>query len=112
MILQHVRIDLEALEQHLDIVAKEAGGEGVVDHVEVSEYQDWTGEDALKVVVILDESLPRERRASWKTLQPMERAIHQAVLDQGIDLFPYIRYIKASELAQIEEDMAAEDGEG
>jgi len=62
-------------------------------------YVDWMGEDSLQVYVILDESTERVDRAA-QGLTAIVRSINDSLLDAGIDLFPYPRFLKPSELAE------------
>lgn len=65
--------------------------------IEVEPYVDHTGEDALRVMVVLGPKTP-ERDRSWTRLAPIERLIRDRLLAAGINLFPYIRYVKRSEM--------------
>lgn len=69
--------------------------------VEVRPYMDWTGQDAVQILVILPEDLPDEKRA-WEIVKPIDRAIHDAVASVS-ELFPYTRFVKLSELAVSED---------
>lgn len=68
--------------------------------LEVNSYVDYHGEDALEVWLILDESTTEEQlngEAVW--------AIQEAILDRiklaGIELYPYFRLAKQSELDEL-----------
>jgi hypothetical protein len=67
--------------------------------IEVEDLTDWTGDDALRVKVILDESVD-EWNFSGEALLRMRAAIHEALLARGISLFPYVFLAKPSELEQ------------
>lgn len=62
-------------------------------------YVDSLGDDALKVWVVLSEDTPEgDWSAEW--INPLDRAIRDALLSSGIELFPYIQYVTAAELEQ------------
>ena len=66
------------------------------------EYTDWTGDDSLRVTVILDESVEIEA-VTGKETGDLKRAIHQQIQAHGITLFPYIFLAKQSELDEVED---------
>jgi hypothetical protein len=68
----------------------------VVD-VRVEEYVDTSGEDALRVTVVLDEGVDVET-LSAEDITAMTREIRARVRDQGFELWPYIQFVKQSEL--------------
>ena len=71
--------------------------------VEVEDYTDWEGEPALRVTVILDESVDPEK-VSGKAVSDLKRAIRDNLTTRGISLFPYTFLVKPSELAETDED--------
>src|SRR5437879_2024069 len=71
--------------------------------LEVEDYTDWEGEPALRVTVILDESVDPEK-VSGKAVSDLNFAIHENLTSRGITLFPYIFLVKPSELAETAED--------
>jgi len=79
----------------------------VVD-IRVEDYVDTDGEDALRVWLILDESVKVEKLrgediGAWKS------AVRQRIRDQGVTLWPYVKFAKQSELD--EDDDEDEDEE-
>lgn len=68
-----------------------------IERVEVSPYVDHTGADALRVVVVIPETLKLAQR-KWEMIKPVYRAIHDTIEGEGIDLYPYVRFLKPSEL--------------
>ena len=62
-------------------------------------YIDSLGDEAWRVRVILDESVADEDR-DWPALDPIDWAIRDALLKAGVKEFAYIRFAKASELAE------------
>jgi hypothetical protein len=74
----------------------------VVD-IQVDDYVDTDGEDALRVTVILDEDVQVENVRAEDTIA-MKSAIRQRIREQGIDLWPYIRLAKQSELDERDEE--------
>ncbi len=63
-------------------------------------YVDSMGEEALRVGVILKESLTEKDMIS-PTVEPIERAIRDGLLAAGEKRFPYINYAKQSELNEL-----------
>jgi hypothetical protein len=74
-----------------------------VDEIRWEPYVDSLGEDALRVWITLsDDTRDEDLRG---TRSPIQRAIHDALLREGIDLFPYLRFATHAELAEpIEEE--------
>jgi hypothetical protein len=70
----------------------------VVD-VQVEEYVDTSGEDALRVLVILDEGVKVEK-LSGDDISNLKMEIRRRIRAQGVDLWPYIFLAKRSELDQ------------
>jgi hypothetical protein len=68
----------------------------VVDN-RVEEYVDTSGEDALRVTVVLDEDVEVEKLKA-EDITAMTREIRARVRDQGFELWPYIQFVKQSEL--------------
>jgi hypothetical protein len=62
------------------------------------------GEPSLMVWVILKESLPDEE-INYALVEPVVRAIRDGLLAAGVQLFPYLRYAKQSELDEIGSDV-------
>lgn len=68
----------------------------------VEDYVDWTGDDALRVDVVIDEATTDEELGE-DTFR-MKRAISACLLAEGIEEFPYIFIAKPSELAEVEDE--------
>lgn len=60
---------------------------------------DSLGDDALRIVVVLDASTKDEER-SWERIAPVERLIRHALRDAGEERFPYIRFRTPQELLE------------
>jgi hypothetical protein len=71
--------------------------------LEVEDYVDWTGRDALRVWAILDENTDVER-VGGKAIIDLTRALHEALLKKDITEFPYISFAKPSERAAMAEE--------
>jgi hypothetical protein len=72
--------------------------------VEVEEIVDWSGDDALRVWLILDESADAEH-FSGKSIISLKSLIHKRLLQAGVTLFPYVKIAKASErIGDVEEE--------
>lgn len=74
----------------------------VVD-IRVEDYVDTDGEDALRVRVILDESVDVEK-VDGDDIMAVKRTIHDRIRGLGVELWPYIRMAKQSELDEVDEE--------
>jgi hypothetical protein len=73
--------------------------------VEVEDYVNWEGEDALRVWVTIAEDTTDEELLDGRSGLRLTGAIHDSLLKHGVTLFPYIRVRKPSErLADQEEE--------
>ena len=67
--------------------------------IKVFPYVDHLGTDALRIWVILDDSTTREDR-SVDNRRAIRRAIDEALLKAGIELFPYTRMLTPSDMKE------------
>jgi hypothetical protein len=81
----------------------------VVD-IRVEDYVDTDGEDALRVWVIIDESVKVEKLRG-EDVSALDWAIHQRIRDTGVTLWPYIWFAKQSELDEDDDEDEDEDEE-
>jgi hypothetical protein len=65
--------------------------------VRVEDYVDTSGEDALRVTVILDEQVEVEKVTGREVIN-LKTAIRDRLRQQGVELWPYIWLAKQSEL--------------
>ena len=65
--------------------------------IEAEDYVDWTGDEALRVWVVIDEDTTDEELQNGKAIIQLKMAIHDSLLSKGITLFPYTRITKPSE---------------
>jgi nitric oxide synthase oxygenase domain/subunit len=65
--------------------------------IEVEDYVDWAGDEALRVYVVIDESTTDEELRNGRAILDLKRAIHDSLLKKGITLFPYTIITKPSE---------------
>jgi hypothetical protein len=72
-----------------------------IDDIQVEEYADWEGEDALRVQVILAEDTTDDDLTGESAID-LKSAIHDALLAQGIEEFPYVFVAKRSELESLD----------
>jgi hypothetical protein len=73
--------------------------------IEVEDYVDWTGDEALRIWLVIDEDTTDAELQNGKAIVKLKGAIHDTLLAKGITLFPYISLIKPSErLETIDED--------
>lgn len=68
--------------------------------IEVEDYIDADGVDALWVWVILDESTDAEQFSGDEVIE-LKSAIRENLLQRGITAFPYISLIKESERSEV-----------
>lgn len=68
-----------------------------VEEIQWWEFTDQIGEDALRVVVVLDADTTTEERG-WLRLKPIEDAIFDRIRAYEISLYPYIRFVTRTEL--------------
>src|SRR4051794_4275825 len=71
--------------------------------IDAEDYSDWDGDPALRISVLLDESTD-VAKVTGDEVGDFKRAVHDNLIGQGIDLFPYIFFSKPSELAEEDED--------
>jgi len=70
--------------------------------LEVEDYTDSGGEPALRVLVVLDESVDVES-ISGQAIGDFKSAIRAQLREHGITVFAYISFAKPSELAETDE---------
>ncbi len=75
----------------------------VVD-IRVEEYVDTSGEDALRIWVILDESVSDDQLMRGEDISALKSAIRDRVFELGVGLWPYIYIAKQSELDEDDEE--------
>ena len=73
----------------------------VVD-VRIEDYVDTSGEDALRVQVVLDEKVQVEKVTGREVID-LKMAIRDWLREQGVELWPYISLAKQSELDEDDE---------
>jgi hypothetical protein len=71
--------------------------------LEVEDYVDNMDEDALRVLLILDEGT-RDEELTGDAVWAIKMAIRDALLAAEITRFPFISFAKQSELDQLRED--------
>lgn len=78
-----------------------------VQKLEVDEYTDWSGDPALRIQILLDESTDIDNMG--EQIDDLKRAIHRSLQQHGIPLFPYVFLVKPSELAEARTEAGNED---
>ncbi|MBI2805581.1 MAG: hypothetical protein HYX68_11440 [Planctomycetes bacterium] len=71
--------------------------------IDAEDYTDWTGDPALRITVVLDESTEIER-VTGEEVGEFKLAIHDNLLKNGIKLFPYKFFAKPSDLIETDEE--------
>jgi hypothetical protein len=89
----------QEIREALDLKNLKLPPEPKVIAIEVEDYVDWSNEDALRVTVILDESVD-EWNLSGDAVWQIKSQIREALLSRGIRLFPYTFLAKPSELRE------------
>jgi hypothetical protein len=74
----------------------------IIEEIEVEEYADWEGEDALRVQIILAEDTT-DADITGEAAIDIQTAIRDALLAEGIREFPYVFVAKRSELNTLED---------
>jgi hypothetical protein len=72
--------------------------------IEAEDYVDWTGDEALRVWVVIDENTTDEELQNGRAIIQLKSAIHDSLLKNGITLFPYITLTKPSERLAADEE--------
>jgi hypothetical protein len=93
----------EEVRQALDLKSLSLPPSIPVNRVEVENYTDWDGDAALRVLVVLDESVDPET-INGNAVADLKRSIHDSLRKHGITLFPYIFFAKPSELAETDDE--------
>jgi hypothetical protein len=76
--------------------------------LEVEDYVDWTGDDALRINAYIDEAASGDD-VNVRDLFAFKDAVRSELQRHGIDLFPYIHFPKRSELEAARKEMEEED---
>ena len=71
--------------------------------INVEDLTDWTGDPALRVSVLLDESVDIEK-VTGQEVGDLKFAIRQRLREHGVALFAYIFLAKPSELLDHDEE--------
>jgi hypothetical protein len=74
----------------------------VVD-IRVEDYVDTDGEDALRVMVVIDEDVDVEN-IDGDDVTAVKRAIRDRIRDLGVELWTYIQFAKPSELEKEDDE--------
>lgn len=75
-----------------------------VSKIEWEEFEDWTGEPSLRLLVIFAENTDVDK-ITGEQVGDMKRAIHDSLIAHGISKFPYTFIATPEELAEpIDED--------
>lgn len=72
--------------------------------IEATDYVDWSGDPALRILVTIAEDTTDEELMNGKAISQLRNAIHDSLLANGISLFPYSNLAKPSELADDYDD--------
>jgi hypothetical protein len=87
--------DLNALET-LDLEQLDLPRSLPVTGIEIEDYVDSTGDDALRVTLVLDESVDPAKISGGDVIQ-LKSAIRNAIAARGVRRFAYIFLVKESE---------------
>lgn len=72
-------------------------------NIEVEDYTELTGEEALRVLVVIDEGADIEQVTGHETGE-FKAAIRERLVENGINRFPYVFLAKPSELSESGEE--------
>lgn len=73
-----------------------------IEHLEVEEYAGPTGEETMRILVVLNESVDIAR-VSGRDVGQLKEAIRESLRNHGITVFPYFKLAKRSELAELDD---------
>ena len=74
-----------------------------VRRLEVQDYTDSTGDPALRILAVVDESAEVNKNTGKAAIE-FERSIMDSLQKHGIMLFPYVFYAKPSDLEATDEE--------
>jgi hypothetical protein len=74
--------------------------------IDVEDYTDSTGDAALRLLVVLDETADVEQ-ADGEAIGEFTSAIREQIRESGVTVFAYIFFAKPSELAETDEECDA-----
>lgn len=86
----------------LDLTSLPLPPSPAISRIEVEEYIDSTGEPSLRLLVVLAEQTD-VASLTGKEVGALKAAIHQSLLDHGVERFPYIFLVTPEELAEPDE---------
>ena len=89
----------EKTSEALDFKALKLPPFPVVSKIEWQEYEDWTGEPSLRLLVIFAENTDGDK-ITGQQVGEIKRAIHDSLIAHGISKFPYIFIATPEELAE------------
>jgi len=69
----------------------------VIETIEVKQIVDSSGVDSLEVWVVLSDSTNTDEEITGESVMQIKEAIAESLLESGVTLFPYIRFIKQSD---------------
>lgn len=94
----------EQTQKALDLKTLDLPPFPTVDRIEWEEYEDSTGEDSLRLLVVFGANTDVEK-ITGQQVGNLKRAIHDSLIAHGITKFPYIFVATPEELAEpIDED--------
>lgn len=73
--------------------------------IEVEDFADWQGNDALRVWVILSDDVKDEQLTGEAAIQT-KFAIHDNLLARGVQLFPYVTFATETERTEYMKEKA------
>jgi hypothetical protein len=94
----------EKTKEALDLKTLQLPSSPPVFQINVEEYEDWTGEESLRLQVVLAAHTDVSR-ITGQQVGELKRAIHDSLIAHGVSRFPYIFITTPEELAEpIDED--------
>lgn len=88
-----------AVQAALDQAMKESeSATAKVDHYEFDLYVDSTGEEAVRVTIVLADAGAAGSTFGWRDVEPLRSAVLRAFLANGIERWPYVDFRLKSEL--------------
>jgi hypothetical protein len=71
-----------------------------IDHIESYAFTDQVGDPAIQIIVVMEDPVTWDTR--WDDLKPIKEAVVAAVRETGDERFPYVRFVNADEVRQLQ----------
>jgi len=93
---------IDEIQRLISLEALDLPGGVDVERIDVEPYVDSDGEDALRILIVLNDQTDLPLPKGWSP--EVKDRIHQTLLRGGCHLFPYTHYALESELQEISDE--------